>query len=352
MVTRPGAQDQHRTLTLAFTGDVMLGRIMNDAIRAYGPLYPWGNTIGLLQKADLTFSNLECVIAADGTPWTRTPKVFHFRATPEAIEVLKVADIDYVSLANNHTLDFEENALVEMLDRLDAAGFAHAGAGLNLKEARKPAWLSAHGQKIAVISFTDNEPGWAATESSPGTNYVPINRTSKQFTQLKEDVRKARADGADILVVSAHWGPNMRERPSPQQVVFAHELMDAGCDIFHGHSAHIFQALEIYKGKPIFYDTGDFVDDYAIDPELRNDQGALYKLHIEENRQVRIEIVPTIISNYQVNIARGKDFVEIAERMRRFSREMKTDIGQTNQQLEVNISPSAMQHFPRTSRHH
>src|SRR3972149_12036443 len=158
-------------LVLAFKGDVMLGRGVNEAVRFEGPAWPWGNMGEPLKAADLRFINLECVIAAAGEPWSRTPKTFLFKADPVAMETLKLADIDFVALANNHSLDFEVEAMVEMLDRLDAAGIARAGAGRDLDEASRPGRLEAQGGRIAAISITDNEPVWAAAPGPPGVAY-------------------------------------------------------------------------------------------------------------------------------------------------------------------------------------
>ena len=85
----------------------------------------WGDTLPLIKKADMLLINLECAIAKNGTSWDKTPKLFFFRAYSHAIDVLKIAGVNYVSLANNHTLDFGEEALLEMLNWLDNAGIAH-----------------------------------------------------------------------------------------------------------------------------------------------------------------------------------------------------------------------------------
>src|SRR3990172_6750665 len=131
--------EERKTLTIAFAGDVMLGRLVNEAIAVMGPAYPWGDPLPLLREADLRIVNLECVISEKGRPWSKTPKAFHFRADPTAIETLKIAGIDAVALANNHTLDFDEEGLLDMVSLLDEAGIAHTGAGRNLEEARRPA---------------------------------------------------------------------------------------------------------------------------------------------------------------------------------------------------------------------
>ena len=119
--------------------------------------------------------------------------MFFFRADPHAIDVLKIAGVNCVSLANNHTLDFGEEALLEMLNRLDEAGIAHAGAGRNLREASKPAVIEAGGLRVGVVSFTDNESAFAAKENSPGTNYIPITLADKIIKRcVQPSTRRAR----------------------------------------------------------------------------------------------------------------------------------------------------------------
>src|SRR3712207_2636149 len=112
-------------ISVALTGDVMLGRGVNETLRAARPDEPWGDVLPLLDSADLRMINLECAITAHKRPWSRTSKVFHFRTDPPAVEVLKAARIDACSLANNHTLDFEERGLLDTLSHLDTAGIRY-----------------------------------------------------------------------------------------------------------------------------------------------------------------------------------------------------------------------------------
>lgn len=109
-------------ITLALTGDVMLGRGVNEVLRTLDPEQVWGNVLPLIRSADLRIVNLECALTDYERPWSRTPKVFHFRADPSAVEVLEAARIDACSLANNHTLDFEERGLLDTLEYLKTAG--------------------------------------------------------------------------------------------------------------------------------------------------------------------------------------------------------------------------------------
>lgn len=103
----PGTPLPNAAMRIALLGDVMLGRGVNPVVQSRPPAWLWGNLLPVLQsEADVRVANLECCISARRSLWSRTPKVFHFRAVPEAIEVLQAARIDAVSLANNHSLDF------------------------------------------------------------------------------------------------------------------------------------------------------------------------------------------------------------------------------------------------------
>lgn len=325
-------------ISIALTGDVMLGRLVNAKLRRFGPDYPWGDTAPLLRSADLAIANLECVIASSGKPWSRWPKAFHFLADPIAIQALQIAGIDCVVLANNHALDYQEEALVEMLDLLKQGGIAYAGAGCNIEEARRPAMLEARGVKVAVAAFTDNEPGWLAASNSPGTNYIRVSIEEPSLKPVRDTICRARAEGANLVIFSIHWGPNMAERPSPLFQEFAHAVIDAGADVFHGHSAHLFHGVEVYKGRPIIYDAGDFVDDYAVDHILRNDLGLLFRLQVKHGRIEIVELFPVSISDCRVNPAKGSQWEAIAKRIARLSAAMRTCVGQADDHLWIQCS--------------
>jgi poly-gamma-glutamate synthesis protein (capsule biosynthesis protein) len=328
-------------ITIALTGDVMLGRLVNSAFQQRGPAYPLGDVLPVLQAADLRIVNLECVIASSGRPWARWHKAFHFRADPIAIQTLKLAAVDCVSLANNHVLDYGEEALLEMLDLLERNGIPYTGAGRNLEAARQPALLGAKGLHVGVIAFTDNEPGWLATKTSPGTNYIPISSEQPTLTLVRKSIADAREARADLVVFSMHWGPNMRQRPSLEFRQFAHAVIEAGADVFYGHSAHVFQGIEMYRERPIFYDTGDFVDDYAVDPDLRNDYGLLFRVEAGvEDRKVRhVELTPLLISDCRVNLAAGGDRAAIIQRISDLSSEMGTMVRQDGERLSIHTAP-------------
>lgn len=322
-------------MLMAMVGDVMLGRGVAQEIPTRVASSFWGNTLSLLHQADLVIAGLECAITTETRPWTKTPKVFHFRAPPQAIEVLRAAGVRLVSLANNHTLDFDVPGLFDTLNYLDAAGIAHAGAGRNLAEARRPAIVEAGGRRIGMVAFTDNEPAWAAGVDQPGINYLPINLNPATIAIVAEAAAAARQAGAEFVVLSLHWGPNMRQRPPRQFQGFAAAALDAGVDLIYGHSAHIFQGVAVLHGKPVLYDTGDFLDDYAVDPVLRNDQSLLFMADIGQARTRELRMYPVRLRYASVNQARGQDAEDICSRMQALSAELGTQVERCDSMLRL-----------------
>src|SRR5215212_349279 len=313
-------------ITLALTGDVMLGRQVNKALRITSLEQPWGDVLPLLLSADLRIVNLECAITDHEQPWTRTPKVFHFRADPSTVEVLRAARVNGCSLANNHILDFEQRGLLDTLEHLKVAGIRYAGAGRSREQAARPALLAARPadrtSRVALLAFTNNEPPFAAGPDRPGTNYLPVSLEPDVLRRVEAAVTAVREAGADTIVFSNHWGPNMVQRPSALFRRFARAVVDRGADVYYGHSAHVFQGVEIYRGKPILYDTGDFIDDYVVDPRLRNDWSFLFRVSVEEGTLERLDLTPVKLSYARVDLATGGERESILNRMERLSAEM------------------------------
>ncbi|MBI2340337.1 MAG: CapA family protein [Deltaproteobacteria bacterium] len=317
--------------TLLFGGDVMLGRLMNKATGRKPASMVWGDVRGILQGADLTLVNQEFAITSSKKEGGK--KAYYFRADPGVISLLKSAGIDYVSLANNHILDYGPVGLSDSIDYLERAGIAHAGAGENRSAAREPARLKAGNLSIAVISITDNEPEWNAGEKSPGIFYLPIRADSVPV--IRAIATEARKEGAHFIILSAHWGGNWVERPSSAFKSFAHAVMDAGVDLVHGHSGHVIQGIEIYRGKPIFYNMGDVIDDYAVDPVKRNDLACLAHVILVGDKVVRVEAIPTAIDHFRVGRATGENFDFVYERLKKLSGEMGTEVKRNHDRLQI-----------------
>jgi poly-gamma-glutamate synthesis protein (capsule biosynthesis protein) len=310
-------------MQLAFMGDVMLGRLVNQRLKAVPPDFPWGDTLPVLAQADIRFANLECVLADGGTP--QPGKVFHFRSDVRNAAVLAAAAIDAVSLANNHVLDYGQDAFRETLPALDRSGILHAGAGPDLEAARRPVIRRVGPTAVGLIAFTDNQPDWEAGPGRPGVYYVPVDerqRSDARVRDLLALVRRTKVR-ADLLVVSAHWGGNWgAEVPSAHREL-GRALVDAGADVVFGHSAHIFRGIELYRGRPLIYSAGDFIDDYAVDPEERNDQSFIFGLETSGSVPVRLQLHPTQVTGFQARLA-GQNSLQIATRMQELSHQLGT----------------------------
>jgi poly-gamma-glutamate capsule biosynthesis protein CapA/YwtB (metallophosphatase superfamily) len=297
-------------MRIAFVGDVMLGRLVNEELARADPAFPWGDTLPVLAAADLRVGNLECVLADRGQPWPG--KVFHFRSDSRNVESLLLAGIDVVSLANNHVLDYGVDAFEDMLSTLDRRGIRRAGAGRDREEARQAATWRQDELTVGFIAVTDNEPDWEAG-ARPGVYYLPIDLPDDHAGELLERVSKLRSE-VDLLIVSAHWGGNWGVAVPAAHRVFAHALIGAGADVVYGHSPHIVRAVEVYRGRPIIFSAGDFVDDYAIDPDERNDQSFIFVLETRGAIPHSMRLHPTLIVDFQARLAGGASR-SIARRM-------------------------------------
>ncbi|PSQ46749.1 poly-gamma-glutamate biosynthesis protein [Halobacteriales archaeon SW_6_65_15] len=338
-------------MRLGFTGDVMLGRKVDERQRHRNrpPTAVWGDELDRLRALDGLFVNLECCLSTRGERWTRTRRPFHFRADPDwAVPALVEAGVDWVSLANNHLLDFDETALLDTIDHLDDAGIAHSGAGEDEAVARETATVEVGGAgstaeesdalRIAFVSATDNTPEFAAGESSPGTAYLDLSEEVAARETMAEVLARARETDPDLLVVSLHWGPNMVEEPPEHFRRFGRWLAERGVDLIHGHSAHVFQGVEVHDGTPICYDCGDFVDDYAVDSDLRNDRSFLFEVGVTEEGEVsELRLVPTEIDDCAVHEASRRAAEWSRSRMRELSAEFGTKFEEEDGELVLRL---------------
>ncbi len=211
-----------------------------------------------LSGADLTLANFENPVIRDSV---YHPDATTFTGDLRLMPVLDQAGIDGVTLGNNHILDAGTTGLDETMGHLDDAGIAHAGAGMDLAQARKPMIFDVGGTKIGVLSYMGvPNYDWAwATESAPGT--APLLQNL-----MEEDIKRLRPK-VDLVVVSPHWGIEYMATPEPEQVDLAHAAVDAGADIFVGGHAHWPKGIEMYKGKPIYYGVGNFLLDQSWSEE-------------------------------------------------------------------------------------
>jgi poly-gamma-glutamate capsule biosynthesis protein CapA/YwtB (metallophosphatase superfamily) len=288
-------------IKLALAGDTMLGRQVGEALASRPPRSLIADeVIEVAREADLLVLNLECCISERGEPWPDPRKPFFFRAPPAATETLTALGANCVTLANNHALDYGEEALLDTLRHLDAAGIAWVGAGPNLDRARAPQVVEADGFRLAVIGVSDHPEDFAADADRPGIAFAPLRRGRVPDWLLEATAGEA---DADAVLVTPHWGPNMTPSPVRHVRAAAPRLLDAGATLVAGHSAHVFQGV----AGNVLYDLGDFIDDYAVDARLRNDLGLLFLVSLDERGPARLEAVPLELEYCHTRLATGEE---------------------------------------------
>ena len=345
----------NKAFSLNFIGDTMLGRLIDQMFpqhvyepeeaefaqsflssepgsKRFEPETPWGNVLPLLHSADLNLLNLETSATTHPDKWPN--KVFNYRMHPSNIAALTAAKIDYATLANNHTLDFCEPGLLETVRTVRQAGVAFAGAGESKDEASQPAVLTLKGSKkehaIHVWAASDHPADWADVATF---NFLDYSQEKKD--ELKSLLSRPSSKDASLRIFSVHWGPNYSWQPSKEIRDMAHFLIDeCGIDIIHGHSSHHVQGVERYQGKLIIYGCGDFVDDYALNAQYRNDLSGVWRVNVKETEDKerlelsQLEIIPTKIERFQARRLRPDeaDSEWVRGKIKALSREFGTDV--------------------------
>lgn len=248
-----------------------------------------------MQNADVFFINNEFQFSRRGTP--TAGKEFTFRSDPDNVQLLKDIGADIVSLANNHSYDYGEEALLDTFDTLNNAGIPYVGAGKDIEEASSTYYYELDGFKVAYVSSTRvelYELTKGATETEPGV-FRTVDEDQVNF--LYDKVREAK-ENADFVVVYIHWGDEFVTYIDEFQTNTGDALIDAGADVVMGDHPHCLQGIKYHNGKPILYSLGNYWF------RACNGDTMLAELHVKGNREnfeTELQLVPAVLSNCQVN---------------------------------------------------
>jgi poly-gamma-glutamate synthesis protein (capsule biosynthesis protein) len=322
------AQDE---ITIAAVGDLMLGGRTEPFLKEFGPDYPFADVMPILSRADVVVGNLESSISTRGIAVEN--KKFTLRAGPIAAQALKKAGIRVVTLANNHSMDFGPLALKDTLTALAENDILYTGAGMDLDEARSPAYVKVKGRTIAFLSYSLTFPlEFFASAGRPGTapGYADF---------VKSDIEKAMPS-ADLVVVSFHWGAELMTAAKDYQVELGHKAIDWGADLVLGHHPHVLQELEVYQGRIIVYSLGNFV--FGSESNRTND-GIILLLTFQGKILSRVEAVPLDVNNYRVKyrprILRGKPARDVLDCINTASERFKTKLDIANDSGTILLTP-------------
>lgn len=251
-VVPPIVEEPEIKTKLVFTGDVLLtGYLLTqyDSKGIQGILS--ADIVEEMNQADVTMINQEFPFSNRGI--AADDKQFTFRIDPKRVNVFQDLGIDIVTLANNHVLDYGQDALIDTFETLKDAQIQYVGAGNNHEEAKQRREFELNGLKIGILAASRviPVPNWAAG-SSPGvfTTYDP--------TGLVAEIKSAK-ESCDVVIAYVHWGIERDEYPQDYQRELAKNYIDAGADLVIGAHPHVLQGIEYYNDKPIFYSLGNFI---------------------------------------------------------------------------------------------
>ena len=285
------AQPQSTDITITLAGQSMIRSDIRETVPSAVPVIQ-----GLL-KGDVRFTNLEAAVAEKG-------ETVHegrgFLTPPEAVDALQTFGFNLLSLSGNHAFDLKVTGIQNTIREVDRRKIVHAGTGNTVAEAVAPGYLHTPKGTIALIASASGliAPGARATADRPGVNELrveagdkeneatedlpgaPANTPNPEDAQrILQSIRDARQH-ADLVIVYQHnhvfsnhsfstvFTEGLPERLAPNDwlVKWTHAEVDAGADIIVMHGAPLLHGVEIYRGRPIFYDLGNFI--YNLPPTL------------------------------------------------------------------------------------
>lgn len=282
-------KSQNIEFDLVAGGDVMMSRHVGTKILESGDnAMPFRNIAEIFSQADISFVNLEAPFYDQGDYVTEG---MVFKVEPEYIEGLKLAGIDIVSLANNHTRNRGRAGLVYTLDYLKENGIEYTGAGKNFEEAHQDRVIDIQGLKIAILAYT-------YSDGNDFTSSVGLDDPDVAFMeteQMEKDVMVAKEEN-DVVIVSMHAGIEYKHYPNQQQQEFAKAAIDAGAELVLGHHPHVVQSTEKYNNGYIIYSLGNLVFDQMWSEETR--EGIIARCSFQGSDLNQIEFIPIKIYNY------------------------------------------------------
>ncbi len=243
-------------------GDVFLDR--KYPTEAFSHVQEW------FDEADLVVGNHEGPLSQSGQQRLFYPWLSIINSTPEMVEGLDSAGFDVLSLANNQSMNFGPEGLMDSIELLEQHDIAVAGAGENKATAEAPAVRTVDGISVAVIGVEATRWDWGDTqalENQPGLNQLqmsplyPSPHVSRYGLQKLEETIVAAKEAHDVVLFLPHFGVTGGHEIAVHQRAIAHTAVDAGVDAVIGAHSHTLQAVEVYESTPIFYSLGNFIFD-------------------------------------------------------------------------------------------
>lgn len=304
-------------ITLSFVGDVSLAdnwdimpKYDERKIGIYGVLDE--EVLSIMNNADIMVANNEFTLSNRGT---RLNKAYTFKGDPKRASIYKEMGVDLVSLANNHIYDYGHDAFIDTLNTLKSQDIAFVGAGNNIEEAKKPYYYIINGYKIAFLNATRAEKNIITPEATENKEGVFRCYDPSLFI---EEIQKAKQE-SDYVVALIHWGKEQSHTLEQVQIDTGKKYIDAGADVLVGSHAHVLQGIEIYNGKLIAYNLGDFLfNDWTTETGILN-------VNIANDGKLSYKFIPCLQSNVKTSLLKGDKKTNLINKMQNWSYNVQID---------------------------
>lgn len=300
---------------ISAVGDLVFDARTGRRIQEHGIEYPFALIRDRLAQSDLTVANLESPIGVKGEPLPG--KGIWYRADPKTAQCLVDGEIDIVTIANNHIMDYDHENFLETIGILVEAGVHHIGGGRNIQEAREPLILEKSGITLAFLAYSEFAHlfwSWSYPRSFEATKDLPGVAPLREdvFHLIERDIEKA-GEMADVVIVYYHWGEEYVHYPSDQQIDWGRRTVEAGANIVLGTHPHSLKGLEVWQGGLIAYSLGNFVLQDRSRPVTS--ESVVLEMTVGPEGLRHFNLVPVRITEDRPVMAEGEDRRYLMEKL-------------------------------------
>ena len=307
--TTPEPTAEPVSITVSMVGDCTLGTDVNfDQSTSFDAFYQMKNDPGyffqnvkdIFTADDLTVANMEGTLTTSND---RQQKTFAFKGNPSYTEILTQGGVEATNLANNHSHDYGDQSYEDTIQYLEAAGITTFGYD-------RTAVMDVKGIKVGLIGIYELKDGLGRQQ------------------QVIDTIQAVKDQGAQVIIVSFHWGTEKSNIPDDIQKTLAHLAIDQGADLVVGHHPHVLQGIEKYQGKNIVYSLGNFCFGGNKNPSDKDTMIFQQTFTVENGELVEDDvtnIIPCSLSsesgynNYQPMVLEGSEKERVLQKIEEFS---------------------------------
>lgn len=307
--TTPEPTAEPVSITVSMVGDCTLGTDVNfDQSTSFDAFYQMKNDPGyffqnvkdIFTADDLTVANMEGTLTTSND---RQQKTFAFKGNPSYTEILTQGGVEATNLANNHSHDYGDQSYEDTIQYLEAAGITTFGYD-------RTAVMDVKGIKVGLIGIYELKDGLGRQQ------------------QVIDTIQEVKDQGAQVIIVSFHWGTEKSNIPDDIQKTLAHLAVDQGADLVVGHHPHVLQGIEKYQGKNIVYSLGNFCFGGNKNPSDKDTMIFQQTFTVENGELVEDDvtnIIPCSLSsessynNYQPMVLEGSEKERVLQKIEEFS---------------------------------